>query len=404
MWKYMVLRSRTLRREEQTDMRQYFLFVARAVSFNLILSIFYGHVFALSETLNLPSLEVERGDTLYSLSKDLFPGERVSPQQVMLAFQRLNPEAFKKRNINGLYAGVTLVRPIMTEAQRLSQQEAMAEVRRQNELYSIIIPEDSEGVFQLINRSAALDVRIAELEQQIRVQDAENVALSNRLTSLSARLIETDEVVSSLKLQIASLDLQLETAQEIKMVDESPDLGAISDVEEIVSLQSQRVQLQPGLLFGAFVGVVVVSVLGLFWIRRRRENYDPKSVDQGETSSLAKELNKDANFSGSTQPGSRIKSNEISGLHKEAVSEVQLKSPETLDDQEPGLSADDTASEVEIATKLELAYAYSKMGDMESVRKLLGEVVGSANETQRVEAENLMKGLLDSDNARDTDE
>ena len=400
----MVLRSRTLRREEQTDMRQYFLLVARAVSFNLILSIFYGHVFALSETLNLPSLEVERGDTLYSLSKDLFPGERVSLQQVMLAFQRLNPEAFKKRNINGLYAGVTLVRPIMTEAQRLSQQEAMAEVRRQNELYSIIIPEDSEGVFQLINRSAALDVRIAELEQQIRVQDAENVALSNRLTSLSARLIETDEVVSSLKLQIASLDLQLETAQEIKMVDESPDLGAISDVEEIVSLQSQRVQLQPGLLFGAFVGVVVVSVLGLFWMRRRRENYDPKSVDQGETSSLAKELNKDANFSGSTQPGSRIKSNEISGLHKEAVSEVQLKSPETLDDQEPGLSADDTASEVEIATKLELAYAYSKMGDMESVRKLLGEVVGSANETQRVEAENLMKGLLDSDNARDTDE
>jgi len=400
----MVLRSRTLRREEQTDMRQYFLLVARAVSFNLILSIFYGHVFALSETLNLPSLEVERGDTLYSLSKDLFPGERVSPQQVMLAFQRLNPEAFKKRNINGLYAGVTLVRPIMTEAQRLSQQEAMAEVRRQNELYSIIIPEDSEGVFQLINRSAALDVRIAELEQQIRVQDAENVALSNRLTSLSARLIETDEVVSSLKLQIASLDLQLETAQEIKMVDDSPDLGAISDVEEIVSLQSQRVQLQPGLLFGAFVGVVVVSVLGLFWMRRRRENYDPKSVDQGETSSLAKELNKDANFSGSTQPGSRIKSNEISGLHREAVPEVQLKSPETLDDQEPGLSADDTASEVEIATKLELAYAYSKMGDMESVRKLLGEVVGSANETQRVEAENLMKGLLDSDNARDTDE
>jgi FimV-like protein len=44
------------------------------------------------------------------------------------------------------------------------------------------------------------------------------------------------------------------------------------------------------------------------------------------------------------------------------------------------------------------------MGDMDSVRKILGEVVGSANETQRVEAENLIKGLLESDNTRDNEE
>lgn len=388
-------------------MRQHFLLVARALAFNSILSIFCGYVFALSETLDLPSLEVKRGDTLYSLSKDLFPGESLSPQQVMLAFQRLNPGAFKKRNINGLYAGVTLVRPIMSEARRLSPQKAMSEVRRQNELYSIIIPEDSEEVFELMNRSAALDARIFELEQQIRAQDAENVALSNRLTSLSARLIETDEEVSSLKLQIASLDLQLETAREIKMVDDTADPGAISDVEEIASLQSQSIQSWSGLMVGALVGVVVVSVLGLFWMRRRREDYDSRSVDRGETSSLAKELNKNENFSTNIQSGLEIKSDEISGPEGGDVSKIRLVSPETLDandDQASGLSADDAASEVEIATKLELAYAYSKMGDVESVRKILGEVVGIANETQRVEAENLMKGLLDSDNPRDTDE
>jgi FimV-like protein len=322
----------------------------------------------------------------------------------MLAYQRLNPGAFKKRNINGLYAGVTLVGPNVSEAERLSLQEAMREVRRQNELYSIVTPEASVGVSELMNRSAALDSRIAELELLIRVKDSENMALSNRLTGLSARLIETDEEISSLKLQIASLDLQLETATEIKMVDEPVALGTTSGVEDIIPLRSQSAQLPFGLLAGAILGVVVVSVLGLFWVRRRREGYDSKPVYNGETPSPVKEFKKGVTFSVDIQPELETQSGDISRPNAELVSKISLESREaldTIDDQASGFSADDAASEVEIATKLELAYAYSKMGDMDSVRKILGEVVGSANETQRVEAENLMKGLLESDNTRE---
>lgn len=388
-------------------MRQNFLSVSFALVFNIFISMLCGHIFALNEVLDTGSIEVKRGDTLYSLSKNLFPDGRVSPQQVMLAYQRLNPGAFKKRNINGLYAGVTLVGPNVSEAERLSLQEAMREVRRQNELYQIVTPEASVGVSELMNRSAALDSRIAELELLIRVKDSENMALSNRLTGLSARLIETDEEISSLKLQIASLDLQLETATEIKMVDEPVALGTISGVEDIIPLRSQSVQLPFGLLAGAILGVVVVSVLGLFWVRRRREGYDSKPVYNGETSSPVKEFKKGVTFSVDIQPELETQSGDISRPNAELVSKISLESREaldTIDDQASGFSADDAASEVEIATKLELAYAYSKMGDMDSVRKILGEVVGSANETQRVEAENLMKGLLESDNTRDNEE
>jgi FimV-like protein len=112
-------------------------------------------------------------------------------------------------------------------------------------------------------------------------------------------------------------------------------------------------------------------------------------------------------FSVDIQPELETQSGDISRPNAELVSKISLESREaldTIDDQASGFSADDAASEVEIATKLELAYAYSKMGDMDSVRKILGEVVGSANETQRVEAENLMKGLLESDNTRDNEE
>lgn len=388
-------------------MRKLFLLVSRTLAFISMLSIVCGHVFALDETLDSLSFKVTRGDTLYSLSKGLFPGESVSAQQVMLAFQRLNPGAFKKRNINGLYAEVTLVSPNMPEAERLSPQEAMREVRRQNELYSIITPKVSAEVSELMSRSTAFDSRIAELEQQIRAKGAENIALSNRLTSLSARLNETDEEVSSLKLQIASLDLQLETAREVKMVNEPAALGAMPDFEEIAPSQSQSVQSQSGMRVGVLVGVLVVLALGLFWMQRRREDSDPKPVDKGGVPPLVKESDHDATFPVGIQPESKVQTDGLSPANEEAVSKIPLKSPETLDtndDQVFGLSADDAASEVEIATKLELAYAYSKMGDMDSVRKILGEVVGSANETQRVEAENLMKGLLDSDNARDTDQ
>lgn len=388
-------------------MRQHFLSVSRALVFNCFISIICGHVFALNEVLDTRSLEVKRGDTLYSLSKDFFSDGRVSQQQVMLAYQRLNPGAFKKRNINGLYAGVTLMSPSVSEAQRLSPQDAMREVRRQNELYSIVTSEALVGLSELMNRSAALDSRIAELELLIRVKDSENMALSNRLTNLSASLIETDEGVFSLKLQIASLDLQLKTGKEIKMVDEPVALGTISGVEDIISLQSQSAQSESGLLAGAILGVIVVLVLGLFWMRQRRDGYDSKPVYNGETSSPAKKLEKDVTFSADNQPVLEIQGGDIRRLNGEPVSKISLKSREafdTRDDQASGLSADDAVSEVEIATKLELAYAYSKMGDMDSVRKILGEVVGSANETQRVEAENLMKGLLGSDNARNTEE
>jgi len=48
----------------------------------------------------------------------------------------------------------------------------------------------------------------------------------------------------------------------------------------------------------------------------------------------------------------------------------------------------------ESATKLELAYAYKKMGDIDGAREILSEVIAEGNESQRIEAREALAALL----------
>ena len=373
-----------------------------------------GHLLALNEQLMPQSLEVERGDTLYSLSKNLFPGDEVSPQQVMLAYQRINPLAFKRRNINGLYAGVRLVSPSLAEALRLTLREAISEVRRQNELYSIVTSEASEEVLALMDRNVALDSRIAELELLIRAKDNENADLSSRVESLSSRLDAANQEVSSLTLQIATLDMQLETANEMKILDEAylpsanPNPNPNPNIEGSISAQSQGAQSETRSLVIPIFGVIVVLLLSLVWLRRRKNDHNSESAYNRASSLEVTDSHQSASLSPSIEPELQTGAGSIRQANEKPAEETRLQSQKVMDGDEDSdcrLNSDDEVSEDEIATKLELAYAYSKMGDMESVREILGEVVGIANASQRVEAENLMKGLLEpADDGRDKKE
>ena len=79
--------------------------------------------------------EVVRGDTLWSLARELRPDTSVSVQQMMLALLRTNPDAFRYGNINWLQAGEVLWMPSDFELQALTQSEAFAEVLAQNNFW-----------------------------------------------------------------------------------------------------------------------------------------------------------------------------------------------------------------------------------------------------------------------------
>ena len=74
---------------------------------------------------------VRRNETLWSIASQLRPDDGVSIEQVMLALQRANPQAFEGGNINRLQQGVTLDVPSREDMVSISRREASAESSRQ---------------------------------------------------------------------------------------------------------------------------------------------------------------------------------------------------------------------------------------------------------------------------------
>lgn len=74
---------------------------------------------------------VQSGQTLSGIARSVSPAG-VDAQQMMLALQQANPDAFYKDNINALKSGAVLRVPTSAEAQAMTLAAAAAEVRRQN--------------------------------------------------------------------------------------------------------------------------------------------------------------------------------------------------------------------------------------------------------------------------------
>jgi pilus assembly protein FimV len=74
---------------------------------------------------------VQSGQTLSGIAHSVSPAG-VDAQQMMLALQQANPDAFYKDNINALKSGAVLRVPTSAEAQAMTLAAAAAEVRRQN--------------------------------------------------------------------------------------------------------------------------------------------------------------------------------------------------------------------------------------------------------------------------------
>jgi pilus assembly protein FimV len=72
-------------------------------------------------------------DTLWEIAVKARPDRSVTPQQVMLSIQDLNPKAFVDQNINKLKAGQVLRLPTLEQVKERTSNQAIVEVIAQNE-------------------------------------------------------------------------------------------------------------------------------------------------------------------------------------------------------------------------------------------------------------------------------
>lgn len=87
-------------------------------------------------------------DTLWSIAQRMRPDSSVSMQQMMLAIQDLNPDAFIDGNINKLKRGQVLRAPTLDQIQSRTKAEANRVVARQNEEFQSPHPVDATRTAQ----------------------------------------------------------------------------------------------------------------------------------------------------------------------------------------------------------------------------------------------------------------
>ncbi|KGK42927.1 hypothetical protein LH51_03330 [Nitrincola sp. A-D6] len=80
-------------------------------------------------------IHVGANDTLWVLANRHRPNSSITPQQMMVALQRYNPQTFPTANINIMRAGTVMDIPSVDQIRALSPAEASAEVARQTDAW-----------------------------------------------------------------------------------------------------------------------------------------------------------------------------------------------------------------------------------------------------------------------------
>jgi len=115
-------------------------------------------------------------DTLWSIATRMRPNNSVSVQQVMLAIQDLNPDAFIGGNINRLKRGEVLRAPTLTQIERLGRGQATQAVRAQNQDVIAARATIDASVAAAPSAPAAIDGGDAELKLIVAETEAPQAA------------------------------------------------------------------------------------------------------------------------------------------------------------------------------------------------------------------------------------
>ena len=286
-----------------------------------------------------------------------------------------------------------------------------------------------------------LDRQIGQLETQLALRQEEEDRTRRRREELDSRLMELEiqiaaaqEIVRLQDLQLAQVQesiieaarlAELDIAQSIAAAIEpdtpEPVPGSTSLIEDISRIFTNNA------LITVFSMLMVILLVALLIRRNKIYDSEDESIDElaerefhpmGEsnhrrtaTEGMMKqgvgeqfESESDADISVKAAAAAGLETGSYDKEGSEGlVGEKEADNLDFLTDNEPELleeieEIESLSNLDEAATKLELAYAYQKMGDVDGAREILQEVIKEGSEAQIKEAENSLASL---DNAHD---
>lgn len=229
----------------------------------------------------------ESNDTLWDIATKVRPNRSVSPQQVMLAIQDLNPQAFIGNNINKLKAGQVLRLPTLDQIQSRSEAGAINEVIAQNRALrptkkkapvsaasqqpvqqgstarqggdelKLLVASDEGGTGSSANSGneaqagsgAGVDADIAITLEKLDKANLENEELSGRVDDLEEQLATLQRLLALKNDQLAGLQAQARAEEEARlaaeMTQDSQD-GALSAEADPVASESEADKAMEG--------------------------------------------------------------------------------------------------------------------------------------------------------------
>ncbi|MEO8365336.1 MAG: FimV/HubP family polar landmark protein [Pseudoxanthomonas sp.] len=375
-------------------------------------------------------VEVQRGQTLSRIARDL--GQGYSLDQTMLALLRANPEAFINGNINRLKQGAVLRVPESAEHARLGESEAAALVREQMAEWRQArrpIPQPVESVATTAApapaRAPTTAPKVAEARLEIAPPaasvakragtqsgiDAEgegDMLANQQLTLTKEELAARESEVQDLRAQVA----QLETIKQ-----QQGKLIAMKDSELAAAQQrlakSQGDASQP-LWMWAGLGLLVAGLVVGWLISRRKQVVVVPKRSSYDSAALA------AAMPGAESPREQVAETVDAAVDAQEADEI----PATLaEDEDETASASTPTSSfapqswttaavkptwhtgdggLNVAPlnaapagreRLELAIAYLDLGDLDTARDLLNEVIAGGDDAARKEATQLLREL-----------
>jgi len=216
---------------------------------------------------------VKRDETLWTIAKRVRPDNGVSMEQMMLALQKANPNAFLNNNINNLKAGATLTIPAREEIVSISVRDARSETNRQYQVWKegetsppelpvekpapvvveqeetapvvttesrlqLTAPEDDtarEAATAGDPQTADAETGSSDIEQQLAL--ATETAEANRAQSeeLQSRVTELEEQLATMKRLLELKNDQLASIQNLQATAAAEDTAPAAESDESVA-------------------------------------------------------------------------------------------------------------------------------------------------------------------------